>query len=219
MMRAILNFLTNSRKATYLLIIFYLVGVAGIVFDMSRPLFIRLIPFALLLSAFLLIINHKGTKHLRLAVVLGVLYLAGFFVEVAGVNTGLIFGDYSYGAGLGLKLFNTPLIIGLNWVLLVYTSAAVLQSLRWKSPAVIIGSATMMLTYDLILEQVAPVMDMWTWSGTGVPVQNYIAWWFVAALMQWIVSANHLKFNNKLALPVLLIQFLFFTYLYSWILI
>lgn len=153
---------------------------------------------------------------MRMIWVLAVLYLAGFFVEVAGVNTGLIFGEYSYGSGLGWKMFNTPLMIGLNWVLLVYTSAAVLQSIGWKTPAVIAGGATMMLIYDLILEQVAPLMDMWTWTGSGVPVQNYVAWWIIAAMMQWLVAANRLKFNNKLALPVILIQFIFFSYIFSW---
>lgn len=216
MMKNLWKFLTNSRKATYLLLIFYSVGVAGMVFGASRPIFIRLIPFALILSAILLVIHHRGTKSMRMIWVLAVLYLAGFFVEVAGVNTGLIFGDYSYGSGLGWKVLNTPLMIGLNWVLLVYSSAAVLQSIRWKTPAVIAGGATMMLIYDLILEQVAPLMDMWTWTGSGVPVQNYGAWWIIAALMQWFVAANRLKFNNKLALPVILIQFIFFSYIFSW---
>lgn len=211
------SFLTNQRKATYLLLIFYAVGVAGMVLDFSRPLFIRLIPFALLLSAFLLLINHKGTKSIRLVLIMAVLYLAGFYVEVLGVNTGLIFGEYSYGAGLGWKLFNTPLMIGLNWVLLIYTSASVLQSLGWKAPAVVIGGASMMLIYDLILEQVAPVMDMWTWSASNVPVQNYSSWWIIAALMHLLVASNRLKLKNKLALPVFLIQFIFFTFIFLFI--
>lgn len=211
------RFLTNPRKATYLLLLFYAVGVAGMVFEFSRPWFIRLIPFALLLSTFLLIIHHKGTKNMRMAIVVAVLYLAGFFVEVLGVNTGLIFGEYSYGPGLGWKVFNTPLMIGLNWVLLIYTSASVLQSLGWKSPAIVAGGATMMLTYDLVLEEVAPVMDMWTWSAADVPVQNYISWWVIAALMHALVASNRLKFTNRLAMPVILVQFIFFTIIYIFI--
>lgn len=217
MMKQVWSFLTNQRKASYLLLIFYAVGIAGMVYEPSRPLFISLIPFALLLSTFLLIINHKGTKNKRILFVSTILYLSGFFVEVLGVNTGLIFGDYSYGSGLGWKVFNTPLMIGLNWVLLIYTSASFLQSLGWKKPAVIMGGASMMLIYDLILEQVAPVMDMWTWSEANVPVQNYISWWLIAALMHLLVASNQLKLKNKLALPVFLIQFIFFILIFIFI--
>jgi putative membrane protein len=217
MMKQVWRFLTNHRKATLLLLIFYAVGIAGMVFDTSRPLFISLIPFALLLSVFLLIINHKGSKNKRILIISTILYLTGFFVEVLGVNTGLIFGNYSYGSGLGLKVFNTPLMIGINWVLLIYTSASFLQSLRWKSPAIILVGASMMLIYDLILEQVAPVMDMWTWSGPGVPIQNYISWWLIAALMHLLVATNRLNLKNKLALPVFLIQFIFFTLIFIFI--
>lgn len=213
-MNKIRKFLTDQRKATYLLLLFYAVGVAGMVFDLTRPLFIQLIPFALLLSTFLLIINHKGTKSLRMAIVFAVLYLAGYFIEVLGVNTGLIFGEYTYGSGLGWKELNTPLMIGVNWVVLVYTSAAILQSVGWKTPAVVIGGATMMLIYDLILEQVAPLMDMWTWSATNVPIQNYLSWWIIAAIMHLTVALNRLKFSNKLALSVILIQYIFFTIIY-----
>jgi putative membrane protein len=44
--------------------------------------------------------------------------VAGFFIEAIGVNTGLIFGNYVYKTTLGWKFLETPLIIGVNWILL-----------------------------------------------------------------------------------------------------
>ena len=53
------------------------------------------------------------------------IFLLGFVVEVVGVQTGLIFGSYSYGATLGVKLFDTPLLIGLNWIFVSYSSYSI----------------------------------------------------------------------------------------------
>ena len=39
--------------------------------------------------------------------------------EAIGVNTGLLFGTYEYGANLGFKIFGVPLIIGVNWTVLI----------------------------------------------------------------------------------------------------
>ena len=48
----------------------------------------------------------------------------GFFVELLGVKTGLIFGNYHYGATFGAKWQDVPYLIGLNWAAMVfYTSS------------------------------------------------------------------------------------------------
>lgn len=109
------------------------------------------------------------------------IYLIGFFVEVLGVNTGIIFGNYIYGEGLGTKVFNTPLIIGLNWLLLVYITASVLENKKLLVPVKIILGAAMMLGYDFIIEQLAPELNMWDWKNNTIPVSNYVAWFFIAA--------------------------------------
>jgi putative membrane protein len=127
-----------------------------------------------------------------------------------GVNTGLIFGNYSYGSGLGLKIAETPLMIGINWVLLVYCTSAITETTKWKSWITVPLAASILLIYDMILEQVAPSMDMWSWSESVIPMQNYLAWWIIAFIMHVLVKLFDFRFQNKIALPVLLIQFIFF---------
>ena len=54
----------------------------------------------------------------------------GFFIEVIGVKTGFIFGSYYYGAAMGIKILAVPLLIGLNWSILVYSTSLVVQYMK-----------------------------------------------------------------------------------------
>jgi len=47
----------------------------------------------------------------------------GFGVEVLGVKTELIFGSYHYGESLGYKWLSVPLLIGVNWCMLLYCTS------------------------------------------------------------------------------------------------
>src|SRR6218665_3631044 len=104
--------------STLILVIVHLAGIIGIN-SPYRDFFLVLSPLNLLLSAMLLLWNHK---HFNAATIifLAITATAGFLVEVAGVHTHIIFGSYDYGKTLGLKLFDVPLIIGINWLMLVY---------------------------------------------------------------------------------------------------
>lgn len=204
------NFLDlNFSKTAGFFVIFYLVGIAGILLPFSFPLFIKLIPVALILSSVALAFYHKSFNTKTITVFISI-YLIGFFVEVAGVNTGLIFGQYIYGESLGIKVFNTPLIIGLNWLLLVYITASVLEKFKIATPVKVIFSALMMLGYDLIIEQIAPLLDMWKWQNEMVPLKNYLAWFFLALLFHVVIQAFGIKTKNKLAPVILICQVIFF---------
>jgi len=48
--------------------------------------------------------------------------IIGFLIEVIGVKTGYIFGRYYYGQSLGYHLLSVPLLIGLNWGVLLYST-------------------------------------------------------------------------------------------------
>ncbi len=199
----------NFKKTAVFFVIFYLVGIAGMLLPFSFPLFVKLIPVALILSSVALAFYHKSFDAKTLAVFISI-YLIGFFVEVAGVNTGLIFGNYTYGDSLGIKAFNTPLIIGLNWLLLVYISASVLEKTNLHVTVKVIFSALMMLGYDLIIEQIAPLLNMWNWQNEMVPLNNYIAWFFLAVVFHAAIQVFGIKTKNKLAPVILVCQVLFF---------
>jgi bisanhydrobacterioruberin hydratase len=172
------------------------------------PYFKSLIPLALLLSFFSLAIYHENYS-LRTGIYFLVIYLAGFTVEVIGIHTHFFFGSYHYGNNLGIKIFETPLIIGLNWLLLVYLSAAIIEDKKWHDAVKIIVASLVMLTYDLVLEQVAPTLDMWHWQGRQVPLKNYLTWFILSLVFHAAAKIFHIKMRNKLAPVILGCQILF----------
>ena len=154
--------------------LYYAVGIIGLSMEKTRPLFQGLIPFTLLLSMYFLWLFHeKPGKRIYLGWL--IIFLLGFFIEVLGVNTGIIFGHYTYGKSLGFKIMETPIMIGVNWLILVYSCWALVglfTSNRWLGA---LAGGVLMVLYDFALEPIAIRLDMWNWHLSSVPVQNYIA--------------------------------------------
>jgi putative membrane protein len=190
-----------------------LVGIAGFLFPSTRHIFNRLTPLALLLSAGFLIWFHQPKFTKKMLVVFGIIFIFSFLVEAIGVKTGLIFGAYIYGNGLGLKLFETPLMIGLNWLMLIYCTQIIAERISEDQTIRLFFAPFLMVIYDLVLEQAAPLLGMWSWAGGKIPVQNYVAWYLLAFLFHLLLQKTKTEFLNKLAIPVFVIQFLFFVVL------
>jgi putative membrane protein len=189
--------------------VYYLVGIIGLSIDRTHTLFQSLVPFTLLFSLYFLWLFHEG-GGVRFYSGATVIFLAGFFIEVAGVNTGMIFGEYSYGKTLGIQVWNTPLIIGINWLILVYScrviTAKFIRNRWWRY----LAGATLLLIYDIVLEPAAIRLDMWTWAGGNIPLQNY-AGWFISSMMLFIILDFFVKdVRNKIAPALFIIQFAFF---------
>jgi uncharacterized membrane protein len=206
----------NKIKSKYLIHfriffpIFYFVGILGILIEFSSSSMISLTPFALLLSSLALVIFHNSGFGLKELLVFSLILFFGFFVEVVGVNTGLIFGQYSYGKTLGIKWLDTPLMIAVNWLLLVYSTAAMLSTLKINIFVKLLISTAIMVVYDFLLEPVAPKLDMWSWSSFDAPLQNYFAWAIVAFAFHFLIYFAKLKIVNPMASTIFICQFVFF---------
>ncbi len=203
----------KNRKYTYsfgFLVIFYLVGIAGFINPSTREFFSSLTPLALLLSAGFLIWFHRPKFTLKMLLAFGFIFIFSFLVEAIGVKTGLIFGEYIYGKGLGIKVLETPLMIGLNWLMLVYCTKIMAESIFASKTLSLFFAPLLMVIYDLVLEQAAPLLGMWNWAGGRIPIQNYISWYLLAFLFHLLLQKTKTQFSNKLAAPVFIIQFLFF---------
>ena len=110
-------------------VVFYIVGVVGFGLKISQDIFQSLTAYSLLLCLYLLAVYHENYTRKELGVFL-LIYLLGFGVELLGVNTGLIFGNYNYGDGLGFKVLGTPLMIGVNWLFLIYCIGVVIHKIK-----------------------------------------------------------------------------------------
>lgn len=213
-MRDSINKIRNYDLAPWL-VIFYSVGVAGMIIPQTRELFKAMVPLNLLLNVLLLLIYH-GRLDLRFAWKALVIYSAGFIVEIAGVNTGLIFGSYEYGPTLGPQLFHTPLIIGVNWLMLVYASLVITSRFFENRYFRVLVAAVLMVIYDFALEPAAIDLDMWDWGGP-VPMQNYIAWLVISFVLIWFADRTGMvNRKNKIAAPLFFVQLGFFILLDIW---
>jgi len=206
--------LRDPGEVQRFLVWFYLIGVAGMLIPVTSAFFMRLTPLALLMNFGLLLIHHENKFSVKTILIYSLILLSGFFIEIIGVQTGIIFGEYMYGKGLGWKLRDTPLIIGLNWLLLVYTTATITQKIKTNNIIRIALGTGMMLIYDIVMEQVAPRMDMWTWKDGVIPIENYMAWFVIASLFHALIQFTGIKIRNKLSETVLIAQFVFFVILF-----
>jgi uncharacterized membrane protein len=50
-------------------------------------------------------------------------------VEIIGINTGFPFGHYYYSNILKIQFLSVPVIIGINWVVLTYSTAIIAQNI------------------------------------------------------------------------------------------
>jgi putative membrane protein len=189
--------------------VFHLVGFIG--FLISPAYFRSLTPVNLLLSAALVIMMSNQSKG-RFYFVLLLVGLVGYFIEALGVKTGWIFGHYHYGSALGYKLLSTPLLIGVNWALLIYATN---QWVRFENKYVnIILAALLMVGLDFFIEQSAARFDFWYWRGAKIPLQNYIAWFIVSIGINWFANKEFSQKPNPTAKAFYIIQVVFFVALY-----
>ncbi|GAB3541958.1 carotenoid biosynthesis protein [Pontibacter brevis] len=200
--------------AVAVLVIFHSVGLWGLLFSGNSTYFQQLTPMNLLLTNVLLFSFHRRWNNgfiLFAVVVFGV----GFMSEVIGVHTGLLFGSYSYGAALGLKLWEVPLLIGLNWLMLVYTTGHISNYFKVHWLAKAFTGTLLMVLLDYFIEPVAMQYDFWSWQGGSIPSSNFVGWFAVAFLLQLYFQKAPFYKANKLAPYVYLVQLVFFIILFS----
>ncbi len=206
--------MSNEQKdkrlfvSTIILVVVHVTGIIGLQTE-YKNLFLMCTPINLLLSIGLLFWNHNDFSK-SFFIFSALTFLIGYCVEVAGVKTGMIFGYYSYGKTLGFKILDVPVIIGINWLMLIYIVGVIFNKLNlpgfFKS---FFGAATL-TTLDFFIEVVAIKYDFWKWLNYTPPLQNFVAWFIVSFLLLLIFNSMNFNKNNKLAQGLFIIQLVFF---------
>lgn len=205
----------KENICSLIIILFHLVGLYGFLNTDLSDFFIKLVPFHLLLMLSIVIISgYDGSGNF--IVFACVVYLAGFLVEVAGVNTGLIFGSYTYGRTLGLQIWQTPLLIGANWLILVYTTGVVLTTYNFNKYLFAFFGAVVLVGIDFLIEPVAIKYDYWSWAGGIIPLQNYLGWFVVSFAMFLFFEKMTFRKQNSSAIVLFVAQLCFFIILNKW---
>jgi putative membrane protein len=207
----------SAKAATpvRLVIIFHLVGIIGLSIPETKPLFLMLVPYHLLLMTLILFFTHDqfGVRFLLFFLLI---FSIGFAVEWAGVHTGQLFGTYAYGPTLGFGVDSIPLIMGVNWFLLVYSVGVTLQYSGIKHIALRILSGSLLLVLlDVVIEPAAIKFNYWHWANGVIPVNNYICWFVLGAMLLLVFELFRFKKQSIVGVVLLISQFIFFIALLS----
>lgn len=198
----------NHKIVGLLISVIYLVGIIGLINDTWRPTFISLTVLNLLITFFVAIAFQK--KSSQFFIWLTIVCISGYLIEVIGVQTGLIFGDYQYLNGLGFKILETPLMIGINWGLLCLLSCNLWTQLKLNDTIKALLSSVSLVVLDLLIEPVCTFLGLWKWDHSIAPIQNYLAWGGIAFIFSMLFFKLVKNSTNKIALLLFILQIAFF---------
>ncbi|SHG40510.1 carotenoid biosynthesis protein [Winogradskyella jejuensis] len=193
----------------FLVWLFTVSGIFGILSDEYSDWFLSMTPLNLLLTFIILIINIEELKP-NVIIALAIPFFIGFITEALGVNFGLIFGTYAYGENLGLKVFGVPLMICVNWALLTAATADVAKYISKNRILSALIGAALMTGLDMLLEVSAPRFDFWEFEGGVVPLQNYIGWLVTAFVAHMGYQYFKVKTNTTISWHILISIAVFF---------
>lgn len=217
---------SRFQVATAIAVLFHTIGIVGLLY-FDQGFFLQSTPVNLLLMFALLLWTQKE-KNKYFFLFLSVCVLTGIGVEMIGINTGMLFGNYSYGKVLGFKVQHVPVLIGINWFIIIYCSGISIHTLlvkainrvsedtgknpmALKALSVIIDGATLAVFFDWLMEPVAIKLGYWTWEGDGsVPFYNYLCWFLASILLLSLFHFTKFNKHNKFAVNLLLIELMFF---------
>lgn len=216
---------SRTQIATALAIFFHVIGFVGMFFN--KEFFTAATPFNLLLMFGLLLYTQQKI-NVGFIIFFVVCFITGIVVEVVGTSTGYLFGEYVYGTTLGLSFKNVPLVIGINWFIIIYCSgitvhrflekiSAKLESMTGAPPpamryfSLISDGAMLAVFFDWIMEPAAIKLGYWQWLGDGeIPTYNYLCWFFISMGLMSVFTFLKFEKKNIFAVNLVMIMMMFF---------
>jgi putative membrane protein len=188
-------------------VIFHAVGLTGIGILHSDTIAAST-PLHLILMGLLTLISFSDQLKPFL-IWAAITAMVSFWAEWLGVHTGWLFGSYRYGAVLGTRAFDIPLLIGMNWVVVVAGACSIAGRYFRSGWISIPVAACLAAGYDFILEPVAIKLSYWRWLTPEIPPFNYICWFAFAGLFAVIWNKLQLR-GNIFAAGLFVLQLIFF---------
>lgn len=188
--------------------LFNISGIIGILSSYS-DWFLGLTPLNLLIYLLLITWNLENfsTKFL---IAFSIPFFIGFITEFLGVNYGLLFGNYSYGENLGVKIGGVPLMICVNWAVLTIITADVSSFIHESKIICSLLGGLFMMILDIIIEVSAPRFDFWEFENNSIPLKNYIAWFVIGSIAHYLYHHFKIKTNKKISIHIFVAVIIFF---------
>jgi bisanhydrobacterioruberin hydratase len=222
----VIAFKKKNNIALFIAVLFHVCGLIGILCTPYKNWFIQNTPVNLLLMAILLCWTQRE-KNIPFLIFIISSFSIGVISEMIGVSTSLLFGEYKYGNILGLKLNNVPLLIGINWFIIIYCGGIIVAkfddwiisklggevpfSSTMMSLSFILDGALLATFFDWLIEPVAVKLGFWQWLGDGkIPLFNYTSWFIVSCILLTVFRKLKFDKHNHFAVHLFIIQVLFF---------
>ncbi|MBX2872918.1 MAG: carotenoid biosynthesis protein [Saprospiraceae bacterium] len=200
-----------ERWFVYILVYLFLSGLVAHLVPSIYP-FTRYTTdlFLLLINGTLLYFLFEKNKDQKLWWWAAITYLGTFSLEALGVATGKVFGEYHYGQTMFLQVLNVPLVIALNWTVLILAVNNLIY--RWTQHPFLLAllSGLFIAVYDYFIEPVAMRLDYWQWEADVIPLQNYLAWAIIALLFSLPLHLWKIRFHSPLLNIYLFVQLIYF---------
>lgn len=196
-----------NKSLVFILIIFHSVGLIGMVYFNTSD-FVKLSWLNILISSVVALISYQK-KLLKFFPAFLLVVFFSFFIEVLGVKTSIVFGNYNYGNVLGYKFLSVPVLIGFLWLTLSLGAKSVVMRLPMlPNQLVFILSALLMVGIDYLIEPIAVKFGYWNWHGGVIPIYNYICWFVFAYVNQLFLKK--VNYKNVVVEILFLINVIFF---------
>jgi putative membrane protein len=227
MINRLLSSLNKNHAALFIAVLFHVSGFVGIIFSSHREWFIQNTPLNLCLM-FALLVWTQLNKNLNFFLFVIIVFVTGIITEIIGINTAILFGNYQYLKILGPQLTCVPLIIGLNWFIIIYCAGITMQHIhfwiekKYASAEIPFSTKVQVISFvfdgalfatffDWLMEPAAIKLGFWKWLSNGdIPLLNYASWFAISIVL--LTVFHQLKFNkhNHFAVHLFIIQLLFF---------
>lgn len=195
------------RAIPYFPILLLIFHVVGIILFIANPQSAQLSWLNILVCGLLIFLSDSNLK--KGGDVLALIFVLGFIIELIGVKTGFLFGYYSYGNALGTKFYDVPIIIGLNWFIIVVASSNVLRAFKMPIIQLALLSGLLATFMDWLIEPVAIKFDFWHWKNNEIPLFNYLCWFLFSSLFSYLYLSLT-NGRNKTAFYLFFIWLVFF---------
>ena len=157
-----------------------------------------------------LVIVFKRNHGLKIIFLSTGTLLFTFVMEATGVHTGDFFGHYSYGSIFSVKVLDVPIIITINWLVLILSVNEMMAGFTRKTLLHGLLVAIVIVFFDFIMEPVAMHLGYWNWMGGVIPLQNYMAWFVIALIPSLLYHYFKIRINSIALKAYFISQFIFF---------
>ena len=199
---------SKTALSIFLIWLFNISGILGILFS-NPSWFLKFTPVNLLLYVVLILWN-SDEKLNRFFTAFAFPFFIGFTTEYLGVNYGWIFGTYSYGDNLGLKIGGVPITICINWAILTIVTSDLSRYISGNLYARALIGGILMTLLDVIIEVSAPRFDFWLFESDTIPLKNYIAWLVIGSLAHYFYQRISIKTHQSISIHIFVAIGIFF---------